>query len=110
MIFDERRARTQPIALLGGYPPRVRRLFFWYDGLSDWQRVKYAAVAILFLLACGGYLLGLGSTMVTPIVVFLNVVSCSIIASLILAVYGWVSTSVVAPFSAQCRKTEFFTV
>ena len=64
MIFGERHARTQPAALLAGYPPRVRRLFIWYDALTDWQRVKYAGVAILFLLACGGYLLGLGSTMV----------------------------------------------
>jgi hypothetical protein len=64
LILDERRARTQPVALLAGYPPRVRRLFLWYDALSDWQRVKYALLAILFLLACGGYLLGLGSTMV----------------------------------------------
>ena len=64
MIFDERRARTVPAAPFAGYPPRVRRLFVWYDALSDWQRVKYAGVAILFLLACGGYLLGLGSTMV----------------------------------------------
>jgi hypothetical protein len=42
----------------------VRRVLFWYDHLSDWQRVKYAGVAILFLLACGGYLLGLGSEIV----------------------------------------------
>jgi hypothetical protein len=64
LIFDERRARTMPAAPFAGYPPRVRRLFVWYDSLSDWQRVKYAGVAILFLLACAGYLLGLGSTMV----------------------------------------------
>jgi hypothetical protein len=37
---------------------------FWFDALSDWQRVQYACLAILFLLACGGYLLGLGSTIV----------------------------------------------
>ena len=64
LIFDERRARTQSGPLLAGYPPHVRRLFAWYDALSDWQRVKYALAAILFLLACGGYLLGLGSAMV----------------------------------------------
>src|SRR5580765_277952 len=45
-----------------GYPPRVRRVFFWFDGLSDWQRVRYALTGIVFLLACAGYLLGLGST------------------------------------------------
>ena len=67
MIFGERRARTEPAAPFSGYPPRVRRLFFWYDALSDGQRVKYALVAILFLLACGGYLLGLGSTMLPPV-------------------------------------------
>ena len=45
-----------------GYPPRVRRVFFWFDGLSDWQRVRYALTGIVFLLACAGYMLGLGST------------------------------------------------
>ena len=49
---------------LAGYPPRLRRVFFWFDSLSDWQRVQYAAIAIVFLLACGGYLLGLGSAVV----------------------------------------------
>src|SRR3954470_10899137 len=44
------------------YPPRVRLLFHWFDGLSDWQRVRYALTGIVFLLACAGYLLGLGST------------------------------------------------
>jgi hypothetical protein len=48
--------------LLAGYPRGVRRVFYWYDGLTDRQRVQYACIAILFLLACGGYLLGLGST------------------------------------------------
>ena len=46
-----------------GYPPVVQRLFAWYDGLTDRERVQYAIVAMLFLLACGGYLLGLGSTL-----------------------------------------------
>src|SRR5207237_8081460 len=64
MLCDDRRARPQPVPLLGGYPPHVRRLFVWYDALSDWQRVKSALAAILFLLACGGYLLGLRSAMV----------------------------------------------
>ncbi|MGI9149311.1 MAG: hypothetical protein ACR2IK_22640, partial [Chloroflexota bacterium] len=59
-----RRARSPQGALLAGYPARLRQLIFWYDGLSDWQRVQYAGAACLFLLACGGYLLGLGSTMV----------------------------------------------
>jgi hypothetical protein len=45
-----------------GYPPRVRRVFHWFDGLSDWQRLRYALTGIVFLLACAGYLLGLGST------------------------------------------------
>jgi hypothetical protein len=70
MIFDERRARTQPGSPLAGYPAQVRRLVFWYDALSDWQRLKYAVAAILFLLACGGYLLGLGSTMLLQRVEF----------------------------------------
>jgi hypothetical protein len=43
---------------------QLRRLIFWYDTLTDWQRVQYALAAILFLVACAGYLLGLGSTMV----------------------------------------------
>lgn len=47
---------------LAGYAPAVRRLIFWYDGLTDRQRLQYIGIAILFLLACGGYLLGLGST------------------------------------------------
>jgi hypothetical protein len=42
----------------------MRRVIFWFDSLNDWQRLQYAVVAILFLLACGGYLLGLGSTIV----------------------------------------------
>ncbi|HEX8968727.1 MAG TPA: hypothetical protein VF937_12655 [Chloroflexota bacterium] len=62
MIFTERRARNTRGPLLASYPPRIRRLLFWFDGLTDWQRLQYAAVAILFLLACAGYLLGLGST------------------------------------------------
>jgi hypothetical protein len=49
---------------LGGYPAFFRRVLFWYDNLNDWQRVQYCCVAILFLLACGGYLLGLGSAIV----------------------------------------------
>jgi hypothetical protein len=49
---------------LAAYPPRVRRAIAWYDRLSDWQRVRYAGALALFLLACGGYLLGLGSTLV----------------------------------------------
>jgi hypothetical protein len=64
VIFDQRRPRTSTGPLLAGYPPRVRQLIFWYDALTDWQRIQYAAAAILFLLACGGYLLGLGSAMV----------------------------------------------
>jgi hypothetical protein len=47
---------------LSSYPPRVRRVFYWFDGLSDWQRLRYALTGIVFLLACAGYLLGLGST------------------------------------------------
>src|SRR5262245_56031972 len=47
---------------LVGYPPRIRRVFFWYDGLSEWQRVRYALYGVAFLVACAGYLLGLGST------------------------------------------------
>jgi hypothetical protein len=39
-------------------------VFFWYDSLSDWQRIQYVGVTILFLLACGGYMLGLGSAVV----------------------------------------------
>ena len=65
MIFkDERRPRTEQGPPLAGYPAAVRRLFFWFDQLSDAQRLKYALAAILFLLACGGYLLGLGSAIV----------------------------------------------
>src|SRR5207248_7022858 len=57
-----RAARKPNGPMLAGYPPAVRRALFWYDSLTDWQRIRYACVAILFLLACGGYLLGLGST------------------------------------------------
>jgi hypothetical protein len=46
-----------------GYPRLVRRVFAWYDRLTDRQRVEYAIAAMLFLLACAGYFLGLGSTM-----------------------------------------------
>jgi hypothetical protein len=49
---------------LASYPPRIRRAIVWYDRLNDWQRVQYALALALFLLACGGYLLGLGSTLV----------------------------------------------
>ena len=49
---------------LAGYPPTIRRVLFWYDTLTDWQRLQYTCVVILFLLACGGYLLGLGSAIV----------------------------------------------
>ena len=56
-----RPAQGPPLAT---YPPTLRRVFFWYDSLSDWQRVQYAGVTIMFLLACAGYLLGLGSAIV----------------------------------------------
>jgi hypothetical protein len=65
VIFSNKRhPRTAQGPPLAGYPARLRRLVFWYDDLNDWQRVQYAVAASLFLLACGGYLLGLGSTMV----------------------------------------------
>ena len=65
VIFsNERRPRTPQGPPLARYPALLRRLMFWYDDLTDWQRVQYALAASLFLLACGGYLLGLGSTMV----------------------------------------------
>lgn len=35
----------------------------WYDAMSDWDRVKYGLAAMLFMVACGGYLLGLSSTL-----------------------------------------------
>lgn len=60
--FNVRRARVPQGPPLADYPAPLRRVIFWYDRLSDWQRVQYALVAIMFLLACGGYLLGLGST------------------------------------------------
>ena len=62
--FNDRRMRLPQGPPLAGYPAPLRRTIFWYDRLSDRQRVQYALVAILFLLACGGYLLGLGSTIV----------------------------------------------
>jgi hypothetical protein len=62
--FNGRAVRPPQGPPLAAYPPPVRRVMFWYDSLSDWQRIQYAAVAGLFLLACGGYLLGLGSTIV----------------------------------------------
>ncbi|GAC1315299.1 MAG: hypothetical protein NVSMB2_06550 [Chloroflexota bacterium] len=62
MIFWARTPRGPQRPPLAGYPSPVRRLLFWYNGLTDWQRVQYALATILFLLACGGYLLGLGST------------------------------------------------
>jgi hypothetical protein len=64
LIFNERRARIQPGPPLAGYPSWARSLIVWFDDLTDWQRIKYALAAILFLVACIGYLLGLGSTMV----------------------------------------------
>src|SRR4051812_10482097 len=42
----------------------MRQLLHWFDALTDWQRVRYALALIVFLLACAGYLLGLGSTVV----------------------------------------------
>ena len=57
-------SRTEQRPLLAGYPASLRRVIFWYDSLTDWQRVQYAIVAMLFLIACGGYLLGLGSTII----------------------------------------------
>lgn len=62
--INTRAVRAQQGPPLAAYPPTVRRILFWFDSLSDLQRVQYACVAILFLLACGGYLLGLGSTIV----------------------------------------------
>ena len=62
--FNARATREPHAPQLAAYPPPLRRVFFWYDGLTDWQRIQYALVAMLFLLACGGYLLGLGSTIV----------------------------------------------
>src|SRR5205807_9023674 len=61
---NERAVRSDRGAPLAAYPPTLRRVFSWYDALSDWQRLKYAFTAILFLLACSGYLLGLGSAVV----------------------------------------------
>jgi hypothetical protein len=57
-----RRPRLPRPVYLAGYPRRVRRVIIWYDALSDWQRIQYVLVAIVFLVACAGYLLGLGST------------------------------------------------
>jgi hypothetical protein len=62
--LGERRVRSQQGPLFAGYPAPMRRVLFWYDRLTEWQRVQYAVLAMLFLLACGGYLLGLGSTIV----------------------------------------------
>jgi hypothetical protein len=62
VILLERRPRLPRPIYLAGYPRRVRRLFIWYDGLSDLQRVQYVLLVLAFLLACAGYLLGLGST------------------------------------------------
>jgi hypothetical protein len=42
----------------------ARRVIIWFDSLTDWQRLQYVGAAILFLVACTGYLLGLGSTMI----------------------------------------------
>ena len=64
MIFNARRARTEQLPLFADYPVPVRRVFIWFDELTDRQRVQYAVGAILFLVACAGYLLGLGSTIV----------------------------------------------
>jgi hypothetical protein len=62
--FNARAIREPHGPPLAAYPPLLRRVFFWYDSLTDWQRVQYAVIAMLFLIACGGYLLGLGSTIV----------------------------------------------
>jgi hypothetical protein len=62
--FEGRAIRDSHGPPLSTYPPRLRRVLFWYDSLSDRQRVQYAVIAMLFLLACSGYLLGLGSTIV----------------------------------------------
>src|SRR5919199_4552832 len=57
-----RRVRTERWPPQSAYPASLRRLMFWYDQLSDWQRIQYALCGVLFLVACAGYLLGLGST------------------------------------------------
>jgi len=44
------------------YPRRIERLIRWYDALSDWQRIQYAGAIMLALLARGGYLLGVSSS------------------------------------------------
>ena len=62
IFFSEHRAARGP-RRPPGYPKPVLRLLSWYDHLSDRQRIQYAVASMLFLLACGGYLLGLGSTM-----------------------------------------------
>jgi hypothetical protein len=62
--FNARSPREPQGPPLASYPPSVRRVFFWYDSLTDWQRIQYAGITILFLLACGGYMLGLGSAVV----------------------------------------------
>src|SRR5207248_534852 len=58
-----RRARLRRPVYLEGYPAWGRRAILWYDSLTDWQRIRYVLIVMAFLLACLGYLLGLGSTL-----------------------------------------------
>ncbi len=64
LLLNQRTPRPRQGPPLAGYPRPIRRVLFWYDSLTDWQRLQYTGIAILFLLACGGYLLGLGSAIV----------------------------------------------
>ena len=47
----ERRPRVLGRPLLASYPGPIRRLVYWYDRLTDRQRVQYALASILFLIA-----------------------------------------------------------
>ena len=46
--FFTRAVRSPHAPPQASYPPAVQRALFWYDRLTDWQRIQYAGIASLF--------------------------------------------------------------
>ena len=46
MWFD-RRPRLDVRPPQASYPAWLRRVLYWYDRLTEWQRIQYAVAAIL---------------------------------------------------------------
>ena len=69
MMFLERRARTQSASLLADYPVPVRRLLYWYDGLSDWQRIKYASATSMTIASATMLQVGNQAASVKPAII-----------------------------------------